>query len=126
MKRREFITLLSRAAAWPLAARAQQLAMPAIGFLSSALLGGLAQSLPAFRQGIHEAEFVDGRSRSARACYCCASGAWYNSARSTMTAIKKHRNAIFSTVCPPRTTRLEREGVQNQSAGNDRTQDQSE
>src|SRR5262249_24374937 len=65
-------------------------------------------------------------ARSARACYCCGSGARYNSARSTMAATKKHRNTIFSTVCPPRTTRLEREGIQNQRAGNDRTQDQSE
>ena len=41
-------------------------------------------------------------TRSARACYCCASGARYNSARSTMTATKKRRNTIFSTRSPRR------------------------
>jgi putative ABC transport system substrate-binding protein len=103
MKRREFIALVGGAATWPLAARAQQPAMPVIGYLATGSQDTFASRLAALRQGIGEHGYFEGRNVTIE--YRWASGL-YDQMQAFATDLVARRVDVIVYVGPPSLRRL--------------------
>ncbi len=95
LRRREFITLLGSAAAWPAAARAQQRSMPIIGFLNSLSREGWLAYLATFHQGLKEAGYVDGQNVTIE--YRWADGHYDRLAMLAADLVRLHVDLIVAT-----------------------------
>jgi ABC-type uncharacterized transport system substrate-binding protein len=93
LRRRDFIRLIGSAAAWPVAARAQQSAMPVIGFLDPTSLDKYATFVEAFRKGLGEVGFVEGQNVAIE--YRWAEGQ-YARLSSLATDLVRHKVAVIA------------------------------